>query len=83
MQFDKLVVPVTFLEEETEKAQFAAAFGRFAHSSIVLLQANDYGTKAATNSQRIHEFLLKFDLKIEKIKATNDSFKRSEERRVG
>ena len=44
MNFSKVLVPVNFLIEEIEKAQFAAAFGRFCNSEIILLLAKDYGS---------------------------------------
>ncbi len=75
LQTDKIVVPVNFLEEEVEKAQFASAFGRFCHSEIYLLQANDYGSKATTNVSRMCELFEKFSLKVQVEKAKKDSFK--------
>lgn len=75
LKTDTVMVPVNFLEEELEKAQFASAFGRFCNSKIELLQANDYGSKAATNTVRIKEFLDKFELNVHLKKAQNNSFK--------
>lgn len=75
LQTEKILLPVNFLEEEVEKAQFASAFGRFCNSEIHILQANDYGTKAATNVERMQELFNKFDLKVQVQKANNDSFK--------
>lgn len=45
--FSRVMLPVGFLVEELEKAQFALAFGRFCGSEVLLLLANDYGSKAA------------------------------------
>ncbi len=72
---EKILLPVNFLEEELKKAQFASAFGRFCNSEIHILQANDYGTKAATNVVRMQELFSKFDLKVQVEKAKDDSFK--------
>lgn len=72
---EKILLPVNFLEEELKKAQFASAFGRFCNSEIHILQANDYGTKAATNVVRMQELFNKFDLKVQVEKAKGDSFK--------
>jgi len=72
---EKILLPVNFLEEELKKAQFASAFGRFCNSEIHILQANDYGTKAATNVVRMQELFNKFDLKVQVEKAKDDSFK--------
>lgn len=71
----RILVPVSFLEEEVEKAQFASAFGRFMHSEIHLLQANDYGSKASKNTERINGLLDKFQLSVQVTKAKGDSFK--------
>ncbi len=74
-KFDKLMVPVSFLVEEVEKAQFAAAFGRFCESEICILQAKDYGSKAAENAVKISSILDKFELKYKVEKGEKDSFK--------
>jgi nucleotide-binding universal stress UspA family protein len=71
----KVVLPIGFLEEELEKAQFAAAFGRFCDSEIKMLLANDYGSKAATNAEKMKDLFDKFDFKYSLDKAKKDSFK--------
>ena len=73
--FAKVIVPVNFLEEEVEKAQFASAFGRFCGSEITLPIANDYGSKAANNAARMQTLFEKFDFTYTAQKATKDSFK--------
>jgi nucleotide-binding universal stress UspA family protein len=75
LQKEKILLPVNFLEEEVEKAQFASAFGRFCNSKIYMLQANDYGTKAANNVARMQELFEKFNLNVQVEKAKSDSFK--------
>ncbi|MDD2285886.1 MAG: hypothetical protein PHQ11_10880 [Paludibacter sp.] len=75
LKFDKVIVPVNFLIEEIEKAQFAAAFGRFCNSELTLLQAKDYGSKAATNVAKISLVLDKFNLAYQVEKGRKDSFK--------
>ncbi len=72
-------MPVNFLEEEVEKAQFASAFGRFCGSEIKILLANDYGSKAATNAERMKLLFDKFEFKYELQKGTKDSFKVEQE----
>ncbi len=72
---DKVMVPVTFLEEEYEKAQFASAFGRFCNSSIQILLANDYGSKAQTTAEKMIQLFEKFQLNYTLDKAKGDSFK--------
>lgn len=74
-RFEHILVPINFLEEEAEKAQFAAAFGRFCNARITLMPANDYGSRAARNTQKIAAFLDKFTLSYEIEKGEKDSFK--------
>ena len=71
----KVLVPVTFLEEDYEKAQFASAFGRFYGAGITLLLANDYGSKAANTANKMEQLFDKFDLNYVRQKAEKDSFK--------
>ncbi len=71
----KVILPIGFLEEELEKAQFAAAFGRFCNSEIIMLLANDYGSKATTNAKKMTLLFDKFQLKYTLGKALKDSFK--------
>lgn len=75
LDLKKVILPIGFLEEELEKAQFAAAFGRFCNSEIRMLLANDYGSKAATNADRMKQLFDKFDFPYTLDKATKDSFK--------
>ena len=75
LDLTKVILPIGFLEEELEKAQFAAAFGRFCGSEVKMLLANDYGSKAATNATKMQELFDKFDFKYILDKATKDSFK--------
>jgi hypothetical protein len=71
----KVILPIGFLEEELEKAQFAAAFGRFCGSEIKMLLANDYGSKATVNADKMKDLFDKFDFRYTLEKATKDSFK--------
>lgn len=75
LDLTKVLVPVGFLEEELEKTQFAAAFGRFCSAEICILLANDYGSKAATNAQKMRTLFDKFEFKHSLEKASKDSFK--------
>ena len=75
LNLTKVILPIGFLEEELEKAQFASAFGRFCGSEIKMLLANDYGSKAATNADKMKSLFDKFDFKYSLEKATKDSFK--------
>lgn len=73
--FGKVMLPVGFLVEELEKAQFASAFGRFCGSEVLLLLANDYGSKAATNAEKMKDLFDKFDFRFRQEKAKADSFR--------
>ncbi len=75
LDLTKVILPIGFLEEELEKAQFAAAFGRFCGSEINMLLANDFGSKAAANAEKMKTLFDKFDFKYTLEKATKDSFK--------
>ena len=75
LNLEKVLVPVTFLEEEYEKAQFASAFGRFCGSEIHVLLANDYGSKAKTTAGKMTQLFDKFKLNYILEKAEKDSFK--------
>ncbi len=75
LDLQKVILPVGFLEEEMEKAQFASAFGRFCGSEIKMLLANDYGSKAATNAEKMKALFDKFDFRYTLDQATKDSFK--------
>jgi len=75
LDLTKVILPIGFLEEELEKAQFAAAFGRFCGSEIQMLLANDYGSKAASNAHKMSGLFDQFDFKYTLDKADKDSFK--------
>ena len=75
LDLTKVILPVGFLEEELEKGQFAAAFGRFCGSEIKMLLATDYGSKAATNAEKMKSLFDKFDFNYTLDKANKDSFK--------
>jgi hypothetical protein len=79
LNLEKVILPIGFLEEELEKAQFASAFGRFCGSEINMLLANDYGSKAAVNAEKMKSLFDKFDFRYSLEKATKDSFKVEQE----
>ena len=58
----RLLVPVSMLEEETYKAEICTYLARKTGAHIILLQANDYGSHARQNVNRI----------VTHIKAIND-----------
>lgn len=75
IDFKNVILPIGFLEEELEKAQFASAFGRFCNSKIVMFLANDYGSKASANANKMKDLFDKFNFEYVLEKATKDSFK--------
>ena len=75
LDLKKVILPIGFLEEELEKAQFAAAFGRFCGSEINMLLANDFGSKAGANAEKMKSLFDKFEFKYTLVKAAKDSFK--------
>ena len=48
-----ILVPVTMLEEEVYKAEICTYLARKTGAHLIILRANDYGSKAITNTQRI------------------------------
>ena len=70
-----IACPITFLEEEVEKGQFAAAFARYCGTKIDLIRAKDYGSKASLTINKIAALLDKFNLGYESYDAEKDSFK--------
>ena len=48
-----ILVPVTMLEEEVYKAEICTYLARKTGAHLILLRANDYGSKATKNTQRI------------------------------
>jgi hypothetical protein len=49
----RILVPVSMLEEETYKAEICTYLARKTGAHIILLQANDYGSHARQNVNRI------------------------------
>ena len=49
----RILVPVTRLEEETYKAEICTYLARKTGAEIILLQANDYGSRARLNVGKI------------------------------
>ena len=48
-----ILVPITMLEEEVYKAEICTYLARKTGAYLILLRANDYGSKAKQNTQRI------------------------------
>lgn len=64
----RLLVPVSMLEEETYKAEICTYIARKTGAHIILLQANDYGSHAKQNVNRIVTHINKVN---ERLKASN------------
>ena len=48
-----ILLPITMLEEEVYKAEICTYLARKTGAHLILLRANDYGSKAKQNTQRI------------------------------
>ena len=53
LMLNRILVPVTMLEEEVYKSEICTYLARKTGAHLILLQANDYGRKAQQNVQRI------------------------------
>ena len=62
----RLLVPVSMLEEETYKAEICTYIARKTDAHIILLQANDYGSHARQNVNRIITHIKAVSAKIGK-----------------
>lgn len=60
----RLLVPVSMLEEETYKAEICTYIARRTGAHIILLQANDYGSHAQQNVNRIITHIEKVNERI-------------------
>ena len=52
-----VLAPVTMLEEEVHKAELLSHLARYTDTTITLLTAKDYGSRARTNTDKIRTFL--------------------------
>ena len=62
----RLLVPVSMLEEETYKAEISTYIARKTGAHIILLQANDYGSHARQNVNRIVSYIEKANERLKK-----------------
>ena len=52
-ELSSILLPITMLEEEVYKAEICTYLARKTGAHLILLRANDYGSKAKQNTQRI------------------------------
>ena len=77
----RILVPVTRLEEETYKAEICTYLARKTGAEIILLQANDYGSRARINVGKIVTHIqaisaqTQCDIRYQVIMAKKDSSK--------
>ena len=57
MVLGNVLAPVTMLEEEVHKAELLSHLARYTDTTITLLTAKDYGSRARTNADKIRTFL--------------------------
>ena len=75
----RLLVPVSMLEEETYKAEISTYIARKTGAHIILLQANDYGSKARQNVNRIVTHIEHINERIQNSAAESDTGDASKE----
>lgn len=69
----RLLVPVSMLEEETYKAEICTYLARKTGAHIILLQANDYGSHARQNVNRIVTHINAINDKLRHLASDKDS----------
>ncbi len=85
IELKRILVPVTMLEEETYKAEICTYLARKTGAHILLLPANDYGSKAKNNMGKIITHIQSVsertdtNLTYEVLEAHKDSFRLWEE----
>lgn len=75
ISLERVLVPIGFLVEEREKGVFCSGMGRHFQSELLLMTANDYGSRAKENTSSIQSLLDKFQLNYRQVPAKKDSFK--------
>lgn len=71
----RILLPVTNLMEDREKAPFAASFARHFHTDIQIIQPNDYGHAAQQNIDVFTHLFDSFDIKYQISKGKKNSQK--------
>lgn len=74
IKLNKVMIPVGFLVEEKEKGIFASKMVRSCGSEVVVLQAKDYGSRAARSVEQIETLFAKLSITCSVKKAAKDSF---------
>ena len=69
----RLLVPVSMLEEETYKAEICTYIARKTGAHIILLQANDYGSRARQNINRIITHIKAVNKRIQESELTSEN----------
>ena len=73
-QISDILLPVSMLQEEVHKAQFAAHISRYTGASVQLLTAKDYGSAATQNTNKMATLFEKMDVKYTRSVGSKDSF---------
>lgn len=73
-RWSKILLPIGFLAEEKEKAQYAIAFGRWLDGKTTILVAKDYGNRANKNADSVISLFEKFGLDYTLKRGKKDSF---------
>ncbi len=84
-EIERILVPVSMLEEEVYKAEICTYLARKTGADILLLQAHDYGSHAKNNTQKIISHITSVatrtdtDLHYQQLEASSDSFRLTRE----
>ena len=71
----RLLVPISMLEEETYKAEICTYIARKTGAHIILLQANDYGSHARQNVNRIVTHIRKVNERLKESSPSDEQSK--------
>ena len=74
-----ILLPVSMLEEEVHKTELTQHLVRFTGTNVVILQANDYGSHAEKNVEKILTALKQREIEPKIHKAKKDSFRLNKE----
>ncbi len=74
-----ILLPVSMLEEEFHKTELTQHLVRFTAAKVTILQANDYGSHAEKNVNKIRTALLQRNIMPTVEKAKKDSFRLNKE----
>lgn len=75
VNLEKILCPVTMLIEDRQKGVYASNLGKSFGSEVLLMVANDYGSKARQNKDKIETLLDKYGVAHHDVVAQKDSYR--------